>query len=180
MEGTTPSDKTANPPDDATPGTTVATTENAGELAQEHENNWRPGPEAILDSTTNRAKPLKALERMRRFTRTSNSMLAPGVSRTNQPGIGTMDVFTVLQEINDQLSKALSLLQLLQIVVGVIKDLTQFHRVLCYQFDDVWNGQVVAEIVDWSASQDLYMGLHFPAGDIPAQVGFSPHLIATR
>ncbi|CAG7853027.1 SubName: Full=Related to phytochrome {ECO:0000313/EMBL:CCA70880.1} [Serendipita indica DSM 11827] len=168
-EGTIPSDSTPKAGDGDTPGTTVSVTENAGDLAQKLEREWVPGPEAILDSTTNRARPLKSLERMRRLNRTSSNVLAPGAPRGNQAGIGTMDVFTVLQEINEQLGKALSLLQLLQIVVGVIKDLTQFHRVLCYQFDDSWNGQVVAELVDWGATQDLYMGLHFPAADIPAQ-----------
>ena len=37
------------------------------------------------------------------------------------------------------------------------------------QFDEAWNGQVVAELVDWSRTRDLYRGLHFPATDIPAQ-----------
>ena len=54
-------------------------------------------------------------------------------------------------------------------MVGVIKDLTQFHRVLVYQFDESYNGQVVAELVDWRQTHDLYKGLHFPAQDIPAQ-----------
>ena len=38
-----------------------------------------------------------------------------------------------------------------------------------YQFDDSWNGQTVAELVDWSKTHDLYMGLNFPASDIPKQ-----------
>lgn len=53
-----------------------------------------------------------------------------------------MDVFTVLSQINEQLRKALDLTQLFETVVGIIKDLTQFHRVLVYQFDEAWNGQV--------------------------------------
>ncbi|KAG9003263.1 Light-sensor Protein kinase [Tulasnella sp. JGI-2019a] len=83
--------------------------------------------------------------------------------------VGTMDVFAVLADVIEQLGLAADLPAFLKVVVGVIKDLTQFHRVLVYQFDDVWNGQVVAELVDWSASHDLYQGLHFPAADIPAQ-----------
>lgn len=39
----------------------------------------------------------------------------------------------------------------------------------CIQFDDSWNGQVVAELVDYKQTRDLYRGLHFPASDIPAQ-----------
>lgn len=37
------------------------------------------------------------------------------------------------------------------------------------QFDEQWNGEVVAELVDWTRTHDLYRGLHFPASDIPAQ-----------
>ncbi|KAG8886222.1 Light-sensor Protein kinase [Tulasnella sp. 331] len=83
--------------------------------------------------------------------------------------VGTMDVFAVLADVIEQLGHATDIGSFLKVVVGVIKDLTQFHRVLAYQFDDKWNGQVVAELVDWSASHDLYKGLHFPASDIPAQ-----------
>lgn len=81
-----------------------------------------------------------------------------------------MDVFAVMAQINEQLGAAPDLETFLKVVAGVIKDLTQFHRVLVYQFDEVWNGQVVAELVDWNQTHDLYRGLHFPATDIPAQV----------
>ncbi len=56
--------------------------------------------------------------------------------------VGTMDVFAVLAEVIEQLGHAPDLDTLLKTLVGVIKDLTQFHRVLVYQFDDAWNGQV--------------------------------------
>ena len=83
-----------------------------------------------------------------------------------------MDIFAVLAQVNDQLSTAPDLPTFLKVVVGVIKDLTQFHRVLVYQFDEQWNGQCVSELLDWKQSHDLYKGLHFPASDIPAQVSF--------
>ena len=47
-----------------------------------------------------------------------------------EQNVGTMDVFTVLSQANEQLNKALDLTQLLDTVVGIIKDLTQFRRVL--------------------------------------------------
>lgn len=101
----------------------------------EGDETWAPSAEAILGSTTSRSKPLRALERMRRSTR------AEGSSRAAQ-NVGTMDVLTVFSQINEQLSKALDLAQLLETVVGIVKDLTQFHRVMVYQFDEAWNGQV--------------------------------------
>lgn len=152
------------------------------------DDSWFPSTEDVFESTTSHSKPLKALERMRRINRTfgglSQSERRSG-SRGESPmtgrqrararrgahqGIGTMDIFAVLAQINEQLSSAPDLESFLKVVVGVIKDLTQFHRVLVYQFDDAWNGQVVAELVDWRQTHDLYKGLHFPASDIPAQV----------
>ncbi|KDQ11477.1 hypothetical protein BOTBODRAFT_35351 [Botryobasidium botryosum FD-172 SS1] len=150
---------------------------------------WFPSPEDVFESTTNYAKPLRALERMRRITRNTIESVAAAADAAGggavtgrgqrqaaksrrgpvSAGVGTMDVFAVLAQINDQLGAATDLDSFLKVVVGVLRDLTQFHRVLIYQFDEAWNGQVVAELVDWSQSHDLYKGLHFPASDIPPQ-----------
>lgn len=150
------------------------------------EDEWMPSPEDILESTTSRAKPLLALERLRRSRRTTiegpaspaSSFASPGPgtrarrslrARRGGGAVGMMDVFAVMAQINEQLGAAPDLEAFLKVVVGVIKDLTQFHRVLVYQFDEAWNGKVKAELVDWNQTHDLYQGLHFPAADIPAQ-----------
>ncbi|KDR82601.1 hypothetical protein GALMADRAFT_238000 [Galerina marginata CBS 339.88] len=154
------------------------------------ENEWRPSAQDIIESTTSRSKPLPALERLRRMTRgaapygeasqahASANPPAPSSSTNTRRGgrrvsrgraVGMMDVFAVMAQINEQLGAAPDLDTFLKVVVGVIKDLTQFHRVMIYQFDELWNGQVVAELMDWSQSHDLFSGLHFPATDIPAQ-----------
>ncbi|KAJ7695709.1 phytochrome-like protein [Mycena rosella] len=137
---------------------------------------WAPSAEDILESTTSRAKPLLALERLRRIARGEALSPTPARRRSRRHGgagtgggVGMMDVFAVMAQINEQLGDAPDLPAFLQVVVGVIKDLSQFHRVLVYQFDEAWNGQVVAELIDWSKTHDLYRGLHFPATDIPAQ-----------
>ncbi|KAI0088500.1 hypothetical protein BDY19DRAFT_947972 [Irpex rosettiformis] len=149
---------------------------------------WIPHPEAILESTTSYSKPLPALERLRRNRRIPGESVAAAESTTSGTGsipnrgggvggrrrrgggsIGMMDVFAVMAQINEQFGTAPDLEQFMKIVVGVLKDLTQFHRVLVYQFDESWNGKVVAELVDWNKTHDLYHGLHFPASDIPAQ-----------
>jgi light-regulated signal transduction histidine kinase (bacteriophytochrome) len=80
-----------------------------------------------------------------------------------------MDVFAVLGQINEQLGGAPDLETFLKICVGVVQDLCRFHRVLLYQFDESYNGQVVAELVEWGKTTDLFKGLMFPAADIPAQ-----------
>jgi hypothetical protein len=150
-----------------------------------------PTPEDIFESTTNYAKPILALERMRRAGRGGYSSFRERTRRGSEGGArkrgkkrgtggGTMDVFAVLAQINEQLNAAQDLPTFLKVVVGIVKDITQFHRVLIYQFDEQWNGQVVAELVDWSQTQELYNTLHFPASDIPAQVRFAKASVVLR
>lgn len=135
----TSSDKKTLDVDVVSQASTQLSTLNIEQLALSHrmegDKMWVPSAEAILESTTSRSKPLRALERMRRFTRSDGS-------RGAAQNVGTMDIFTVFSQINEQLSKVLDLTQLLETVVGIVKDLTQFHRVLVYQFDEAWNGQV--------------------------------------
>ncbi|CAL1713504.1 unnamed protein product [Somion occarium] len=157
---------------------------NETDATGEGDEEWLPSQEAILESTTSRAKPLLALERLRRSRRIIAETPATPASfssgmgsrtrrtaRTRRGGgaVGMMDVFDVMAQINEQLGAAPDLESFLSVVVGVIKDLTQFHRVLAYQFDEAWNGKVMAELVDWDQTHDLFKGLHFPASDIPAQ-----------
>lgn len=141
--------------------------------------------ERIIESTTNHAKPLRALERMRRTGMQSGEdstdagsgsvSTARRGARARRPrraqggSTGTMDVFAVLGQINEQLGSAPDLETFLKITVGVVQDLCRFHRVLLYQFDENFNGQVVAELVEWGKTTDLFKGLMFPAADIPAQ-----------
>ncbi|KIJ60294.1 hypothetical protein HYDPIDRAFT_99027 [Hydnomerulius pinastri MD-312] len=148
---------------------------------EDDDDDWKPTTEDIIENTTNCAKPIPALERLRRTTSVaaqpaaaadpnSRSRRQGGRRRaTNSPGVGMMDVFSVMAQINEQLGATADLETCLKVTVGIIKDLSQFHRVMVYQFDEVWNGEVVAELVDRSQSNDLYKGLHFPAADIPAQ-----------
>lgn len=48
-----------------------------------------------------------------------------------------------------------------------VREITGFDRVLVYQFDEDWNGTVVAE--DRNDTLPSYLDLRFPASDIPAQ-----------
>jgi two-component system, chemotaxis family, sensor kinase Cph1 len=46
-----------------------------------------------------------------------------------------------------------------------IKRLSGFDKVMIYRFDKEWNGEVIAEELE--AGMDRYMGLKFPASDVP-------------
>lgn len=53
-----------------------------------------------------------------------------------------------------------------QVTAGIFKELTGFDRSMVIQFDEDWNGRVVAEQVDRTRSKDCYLDLTFPAADI--------------
>ncbi|MEO0469787.1 MAG: ATP-binding protein [Bacteroidota bacterium] len=51
--------------------------------------------------------------------------------------------------------------------VGVLKKVLNYDRVMIYQFDQAWNGEVVAESKE--EKLESWLGLHYPASDIPAK-----------
>jgi chemotaxis family two-component system sensor kinase Cph1 len=54
-----------------------------------------------------------------------------------------------------------------RIVINELQKLSGFDKIMIYQFDEHWNGDVIAEtLVD---GMDSYLGLKFPASDIPKQ-----------
>ncbi|KAK6351286.1 Light-sensor Protein kinase [Orbilia javanica] len=112
-----------------------------------------PTEEELLESTTSLSKPLRVLRHARR----------------RRGEAAAMEVFNILSQIQEQLASAPDLTKFLKVLVGVVKELTGFHRVMVYQFDEAWNGKVVTELVDYRATKDLYKGLNFPASDIPKQ-----------
>ncbi|MGB3181562.1 MAG: ATP-binding protein [Cyclobacteriaceae bacterium] len=56
---------------------------------------------------------------------------------------------------------------LAHIAAREVKELTGFDRVMVYKFDEEWNGDVIAESRNSYAPG--YIGLHYPASDIPLQ-----------
>ncbi|MGY1606344.1 SpoIIE family protein phosphatase [Geodermatophilus sp. SYSU D00700] len=70
---------------------------------------------------------------------------------------------TVLQ----RLSAPTTLEGLTAVLAREVRALTGFDRVMVYRFDAEWNGEVVAE--DRRPDLEPFLGLHYPASDIPAQ-----------
>lgn len=119
--------------------------------------NAAPTAEEYAESTVNMSKPLRVLRS----------------ARKRKGEAAAMEVFNIMSQVQEQLANAINLEAFLKILVGVVKELTGFHRVMIYQFDQSWNGRVVTELVDPRATKDLYKGLNFPASDIPKQVRIS-------
>ncbi|TFV85945.1 SpoIIE family protein phosphatase [Blastococcus sp. CT_GayMR16] len=65
------------------------------------------------------------------------------------------------------LNRASSLQQLYDITATAVRTLTGFDRVMVYRYDADYNGEVVAEAK--LPELNSFLGLHYPASDIPAQ-----------
>ncbi|BBH47100.1 histidine kinase [Pseudomonas sp. KU43P] len=77
------------------------------------------------------------------------------------------DYYPLVREFVGSLNTASDLQALLQQTVQQLKRITGFGRVKAYRFDAEGNGQVLAEVAD--AGYPCYLGLCFPASDIPRQ-----------
>lgn len=79
-------------------------------------------------------------------------------------------VETRFQNVNshlEKLQKSGDIHSLLQNAADIIADITDLDRVMIYKFHDDAHGEVVAETV--RPGVDSFMGLHYPASDIPPQ-----------
>jgi light-regulated signal transduction histidine kinase (bacteriophytochrome) len=66
-----------------------------------------------------------------------------------------------------ELNRASSLSELYAITAEAVRTLTGFDRVMVYRYDADYNGEVVAEAK--APGLNSFLGLHYPASDIPAQ-----------
>lgn len=140
------------------------------ELDDDHEYPLRPETEHTPDLPQDTLQSNPTLEELTESTEiTSKPLRVLRSARKRRGEAGAMQVFDIMSQVQEQLASATSLDSFLKILVGVVKELTGFHRVMIYQFDSTFNGKVVTELVDPSHTRDLYKGLHFPASDIPKQ-----------
>jgi two-component system, chemotaxis family, sensor kinase Cph1 len=54
-------------------------------------------------------------------------------------------------------------------VCEAIQEISGFDRVMVYKFHDDGHGEVIAEAIGSADSREPYLGLHYPASDIPRQ-----------
>jgi two-component system, chemotaxis family, sensor kinase Cph1 len=60
-----------------------------------------------------------------------------------------------------------SIAKLVEAAASRVKQMFGYDRVMIYRFDENWNGEVIAESKE--EEMDSWLGLHYPATDIPAQ-----------
>eukprot|EP01113_Clastostelium_recurvatum_P033766 TRINITY_DN4502_c0_g1_i1.p1 TRINITY_DN4502_c0_g1~~TRINITY_DN4502_c0_g1_i1.p1 ORF type:complete len:1082 (-),score=290.45 TRINITY_DN4502_c0_g1_i1:163-3117(-) len=73
-----------------------------------------------------------------------------------------------LHRTSQRLSSTLDILEACSVITEEVRLLGDYDRVLMYRFDKEWHGDVIAEYTAPSVPP-LYLGLRFPASDIPAQ-----------
>lgn len=82
-------------------------------------------------------------------------------------GMSAVSLYHAIQRATRRLQSAESIPALCQIAAEEIRRVNGFDRVMIYQFDENWNGSVVAE--DKIDALEPFLGLRYPASDIPKQ-----------
>ncbi|KAH7327487.1 putative phytochrome-like histidine kinase PHY2p [Rhexocercosporidium sp. MPI-PUGE-AT-0058] len=111
-------------------------------------------PEELKRSTTSKSKPLPVIDVARQ--------------RKNKE-FSSLDLFNALSQAQKQITSCATVHNIQEVVVGIIAELTGFHRVMFYRFDSQNNGSIDAELLNPKASTDVWLGLNYPASDIPVQ-----------
>ncbi|MBX9258275.1 GAF domain-containing protein [Desmonostoc muscorum CCALA 125] len=75
--------------------------------------------------------------------------------------------YHLLKQAISKLQVGSGVIELSQILAQEVKKITGFERVMVYRFDEDWNGIVIAEQKPEYLTS--YLGLHYPASDIPVQ-----------
>jgi len=118
------------------------------------------------------APPLSALVSLERGlfqidARTTPQGLLVEFERGSEPG-SLRDAFHQrLSDLVESMTGLDAIDELCRQVAVEMRRLTGFSRVMVYRFDTDWHGSVIAE--DGAGTLPSYLGLRFPASDIPAQ-----------
>jgi two-component system, chemotaxis family, sensor kinase Cph1 len=97
--------------------------------------------------------------------RTTNAVILELEPRDSNDEVSFLDFQALMSEAIAHLQNTSNLEEFLHLVATEYRKITAFDRVMVYQFDEQGAGSVVAE----AKREDLppYLGLHYPATDIP-------------
>lgn len=97
--------------------------------------------------------------------RCGSNVIAEFEARTSRPPTFAGSLFSRVHVAIAKLQQTRSVQQFLDLAVSEIRDLTGFDRVMAYQFQEDGSGAVLAESV--TGGWESFLGLHYPASDIP-------------
>jgi diguanylate cyclase (GGDEF)-like protein len=123
--------------------------------------NERHAPSVVLEVAA-----LRAPFSLQMVAHTLNGLVYIEVEAA-QPGRDQGLAIRRTQAIMHALHAASSQRELCNIVATKLRELTGYDRVMVYRFDREGNGEVIAE--DREHDLEPYLGLHYPASDIPSQ-----------
>ncbi|MBJ7359939.1 SpoIIE family protein phosphatase [Nocardioides sp.] len=126
---------------------------------------WAPGEPLILTLPRDRDGALAGQEIDVRLHE-SGERLVVELESLGRPR-STLMTYQSARAAMARLSSGHSIEQLVTQLVREVRKLTEYDRVMVYRFDADWNGEVVAE--DKRDDLNSFLGLHYPASDIPAQ-----------
>ena len=78
-----------------------------------------------------------------------------------------LSVYQDIKYVMAAIEQGTDIRELCQQVIAALKRLSGFDKIMIYQFDEYWNGDVIAEVME--DGMDSYLGLKFPASDVPQQ-----------
>jgi light-regulated signal transduction histidine kinase (bacteriophytochrome) len=81
--------------------------------------------------------------------------------------ISFSNLYPVVRDSIAELQAASTFQELCDVCAAQVRHITGFDKVMIYRFDPEWNGTVLAQ--DKVEEMDDYLGLKFPASDIPQQ-----------
>lgn len=94
--------------------------------------------------------------------------IPPDVAGAPTADVATLErLYPLIRDAFDRLGGAATIEEIVAAAACEVRRITGFDRVLVYRFEENWDGVVVAE--DRNDRLPSYLGLRFPASDIPAQ-----------
>ncbi|MDJ1504831.1 GAF domain-containing protein [Xanthocytophaga agilis] len=78
-----------------------------------------------------------------------------------------LSVYQDVKHVITWLESAQTITSACEIAITELKKISGFDRIMVYQFDENWNGTVIAETLE--EGMEPYLGLVFPASDVPRQ-----------
>ncbi len=125
---------------------------------------WLDGGERILLSAGAAADGRRVTAQAQR-TRSGGALLEFEVGNLDFHAAGRLQAR--VQANLEQLGQADEVAALCALVTAQVRQITGFNRVMVYRFTEAWDGVVIAQ--DGDGTLPNYLGLRFPASDIPAQ-----------
>jgi two-component system, chemotaxis family, sensor kinase Cph1 len=124
---------------------------------------WLDGPDAIfLRTTTIRDQPFQVLGH-----RTHQGVILEFEQPATHDGETLEALYPRIAHFMEEVQNFATSAEVCTAAAREFRRITGFNRVLIYRFDPDWHGEVIAESGDGVLPS--YLGLRFPASDIPAQ-----------